>query len=1025
MSRTRGDEPDSRGVDPARELLHRLTGGAVPRATSPPNVTGALGSFSDALNRAPLLIGAARLIHAPPAGVAPPVFVERRDDFLCLMFQFVNLGLLPPAKDGSTALVPIQGKTMKDARLVVYFQAQSFIELAFKEELFNSSFALPFIPSVSSGPSCLVFAVPPAWKQIPYTLSSLLDWRRLELIVAPSATLPEKPPWAVESQAVESGAQQVMTLIEAPARVFISPHQYAGWAHASLPVTNKGMTELWHTRLGVRSGSLLVAPRVREDAAEFQTARVLGSVPMTPTGNQDLLAMSNDQCAQLAKLTKATNIKGFEPQPLRVEQLMLSSLGAWLKVRGDWKLEQSVIDKTGLSVESWTHHAAMGRDHYVRVVSVGYLYPFGHRAAKIEVSERKFRPFPPGSTTGSLGAYLGKKMFVVVQEAEKTYGSGSKTGRAMPFKRVRITNTVMPELTLSSGPLPLLTKDGGKPYLFNLVAKDADGQTAEFTSPLIFVDVSTAKSPPPTLLNQKIECPLNGQKVAFAESMPAKPGDTTLETSLLTFKAVKVENAFPGFHPVLTEARVRIVAYEQLTGVPMGAVAIGYSDTYLIHGFGKDNKGQVFAGVILTAPVSNQPCPPEKAGGLATPNMKVAGLARGVGVVSDSTGNAENFALGGFNPKSYFDSSAKLLGGINLADIIAPTAEAPSLLTRTVYNLKGGKEDPSAGPAGAETVLEWSPAVKSAGAFKADDETTFHLTSRTATLAGAAEYSVSGELTNFTLDLADIIAVRFKLLAFKAGRDRKLDFTADLSVVEFRGPLAFLNGLSELIAKTGIAGGPFLDVTAAGVRTGFTLPLPAVAVGVMSLENVSLSAALNLPFDGRPVRARFDFSERHRPFHLIVYGIGGGGFLGVAVGLDGVETVEAALEFGGSIALNIGVAAGSVTIMAGIYFKVERKEVKGNPVDEVALTGYIRATGEMEVLGLICISVEFYLGLTYEPATNRVYGDAVLIVEVEVLFFSESVELPMHREFKNSKRFKFADVLVAGDWADYCDAFAA
>ena len=43
-----------------------------------------------------------------------------------------------------------------------------------------------------------------------------------------------------------------------------------------------------------------------------------------------------------------------------------------------------------LDVSEWVHIAAQGRDHYVRIVYEGHLYPFGHRAALIKITERKF-----------------------------------------------------------------------------------------------------------------------------------------------------------------------------------------------------------------------------------------------------------------------------------------------------------------------------------------------------------------------------------------------------------------------------------------------------------------------------------------------------------------------------------------------------------------------------------------------------------------------------------------------------------
>ena len=73
-------------------------------------------------------------------------------------------------------------------------------------------------------------------------------------------------------------------------------------------------------------------------------------------------------------------------RPLDVDLLALSSLGAWLDSRGAWPFRQP----TGLSVEEWRHRATLGRDHYVRVVYAGFLFPFGHRASVVKITERQF-----------------------------------------------------------------------------------------------------------------------------------------------------------------------------------------------------------------------------------------------------------------------------------------------------------------------------------------------------------------------------------------------------------------------------------------------------------------------------------------------------------------------------------------------------------------------------------------------------------------------------------------------------------
>jgi hypothetical protein len=211
-------------------------------------------------------------------------------------------------------------------------------------------------------------------------------------------------------------------------------------------------------------------------------------------------------------------------------------------------------------------------------------------------------------------------------------------------------------------------------------------------------------------------------------------------------------------------------------------------------------------------------------------------------------------------------------------------------------------------------------------------------------------------------------------------------------------------------------------VTPQGVTVGYTLAIPSVGVGVFSVENIGLGAALELSFIGDPVRFRFNFSERQHPFLVSVSLFGGGGFFGIALGPDGIEMLEASIEFGANVSIDLVVASANVHIMAGIYLKLDFATKHSQ------LTGYLRAGGSASVLGLVTLSVEFYLGFTFYPAGGgpgcKIAGEASITVEVDVLMFSASVSLSMRREF-GDPTVSFADLIGPSDWNDYCDAFAA
>jgi hypothetical protein len=277
-------------------------------------------------------------------------------------------------------------------------------------------------------------------------------------------------------------------------------------------------------------------------------------------------------------------------------------------------------------------------------------------------------------------------------------------------------------------------------------------------------------------------------------------------------------------------------------------------------------------------------------------------------------------------------------------------------------------------------------------------------------------------MKSFNVALADVIQINFELFEFRSSTGSKTDVNVNLDKdhpLEFRGDLSFLQTLQELIPSDGFQDPPFLDVTPEGLTAGYTLAIPSIGVGVFAIENIKLGAALTLPFISGPLRFRFNFCERDDPFTVTVSLLGGGGFFGIALGPDGVETLEASIEVGAAVAIDVGVASGNLHIMAGVYLKIDVVS------DASQLTGYLRAGGSVNVLGMISASIEFYLGFTYYfgPPCS-IAGEATITIEVHVLFFSASVHATLRREFADP-RISVKDLMSLPDWTSYCEAFAA
>lgn len=890
----------------------------------------------------------------------------------------------------------------------------------------------------------------------------------------------QDPGLLVEPRLVDPGIFRVIlkpseptreqTAIEAPYRLILSPSELAAWVHSFGVVTHNGRTELWHTRLGVKGSDGTLYDRkyryaLKDDAYQvtallpddlykrLRTVRAIWSPDFSetvPVHDSKAIGFrpfrmsldAHDRC-ELVALTADYTLGDSRTQYRTVEanRVMLSGLGAWLDVH-----YAADVPTKGrqMTIEEWVHQATMGRDQYVKVVYKGYLFPFGHRASLVKVTERKFLAVGNQNI-----AYLFQRMFIIVREPEKEFPAAyqDNEGRACPFRKVQLSTLITPNLNQPVGLLagmsaqaafwPMVMGTGGaQDFQWHLIGEDWDGQRLEFTMPLIFVGVDPLPNNPKvgvafdrasmttltTLYNgttaARRQADLKGQNLAFAESL--NPGDTNLETESLTFGAevssqtnVSAQSFREAnqadFYPTIALARVRIPAAAVIAGQG-GSVDIKLHERYVKGGWDAgQNPAETFAklaGEALPLVFSA-----DKAGGLATPNLGISGLSRAFGPVGD----VANLAAGTFDPKKYLSLGAKILGTVDLADIIVGLFgidQIPKLVTNH-------EKDPTTGlPRAITTKYDWRPKLQSWGIgtgdiFHVDGTSSLQILceARMDLTGGASTARVYGALKNVYLYLVPIpgvapegfVQLKINELSFTANPADGVKVVCDLrKPIKFAGPLSFVNKLAEVIDAAGFVDPPYLDVDTSGIKLGYSLALPAISVGMFSLSNISFSADLKLPFIGGAFTMYFAFAERQNPFLVQVSVFGGGGFFGIELGIDKVRMIEASFEFGGTFSLDIGVASGNAHVMAGIYFKLENKEVSGKEINAITLEGYLRCGGSLNVLGLIHISVEFYMGLIYQSETGSVKGRASLEVEIGIAFFSISVTLTVEREFAGS-----------------------
>ena len=778
----------------------------------------------------------------------------------------------------------------------------------------------------------------------------------------------------------------------------------------------------------------------------------------------------------------------YVPKPARARRLMLSALGAWTNLESEWDYPiiipgspQAGPAYPTLTLEQWAHHIAQGRDQYARTVQTAFVCDPGHRISIVTVTERQFQPTfirtdqTPGGPVGIFGsvAYLRRYEYLIIQQQMQDYASQAglfaHAGRELPYRRLRITMRVSPIIDpRPANDAPFWPTVGSRPLLFPMVGEDWDGQPSNLERNLLVVPLramiprrSTIGGQPdpkvwtwPEIAQMfnaadagRRTADLRGQSIAFAANDPAEPGKTRLDTQAITTQAQLVTAptplGVPPFLPRLDTARATIPAVNRVLGREE-SVAFRYDPTYLSDGFNPaTNPGEVF--VKLVAPLKLA-LAADKSGGMVRPESGVEGLSRNAGAVA----KVDKFKKAELDTSAF--DSFRLLGTMTVKDLLpevpidmaalreaqgAPDAvlarlrepgffvQAPVLVGSLVF--PPGADPRTAAPTAAVTRLVWKPRIEEHQfgpffAFRLRQNGQLYLTATLTTPFDGTPptFVIDGALESFGLEFIESLMVNFTALRFRAVDGRKPDISAEGVDLEFTGPLTFVNTLRNIMPADGFSDPPYVTVDGAGILAGYTLAVPSLGIGIFSLQNLSLSAQLSVPFVGKPASVRFAVSERHKPFLVSVTLFGGGGFFAIALSADGLEQIEAAIEFGGNLSLNLGVASGGVYVMAGIYFSLAG--------DETKLTGYLRCGGYLSVLGLISISIEFYLGFTFRSKggdKGEVWGQASVKVAVKIAFFSTSVTLTVERRFAGAAGDPtFEQVVAPDDWQAYCAAFA-
>jgi hypothetical protein len=836
------------------------------------------------------------------------------------------------------------------------------------------------------------------------------------------------------------------------------------WLHNPQPDTDAaGVTSLWHSSLLWSDGSggpdfnstdpmPLTATASTTEVQQLTCLTALNGNDGAPNPGSENDA--DDRASTLRRNIATSSTKA----PLNAREITLSALGATIDLTGQWTPAQGAGGLLG-----YRHRAVLGRDEHVTTVQQGFLLPFGFPVKLTQVTQRIGNVLD--SDFGA--AILSKTSTVVVDDPLMVYNDVSvlpSQGRLFPFRTLRVHErmvSVQPaginnvDSTISAVNISGTDTSVAARYLFHLTAEDYAANTLDFTAAAYFVPVTDQQGNPvsPSEVATAVaayDAEQNHQSHAATGRIGMaieSPSDTMADITAIYVGAMNpvggvASGALAAF-PHVAAFDASIPAIAALSSTASAISHLTWPQQYIDTGLGATNVAKIYAQLSQAAPFLPRAT---GAGGLASLNTPVVGLSQLTGLVGGPGGGAGNGPLGAmangvFDPKDFFSTAAAgaqcppplLLGFINLSGIVQSATvgdgdKVPQITTELLYgaNEATAPSAPSL-PTAVRTSVTWRPLMAKAGTTVGNFVTTTASaldlnTTTTVSLTGGGPpvTDVRGALSSFNLIFAGgLVTVAFDSLSFAshAGAAPKLDVKIASVTPDLGNALAFFQQLLDNLPGAGNV--PQIDYRDNSLIASYSLAVPSIPMGAFLMQNLAVSSSVTLPLDGRPVQASFAFASRDQPFLVTVSLFGGGGFFALTVVSDKVNELEAQLDFGAAASLDLIVASASVAVTAGIY--VSFTESDGWGID-----GFFRANGQVDLLGIISVSLEIYLALAYNSGPpKRFTGTAQFTLRVQVACFSQSLSFSVSRSFSAGADPTF-DIAFpsAQPWQQRCAAFA-
>ncbi len=883
----------------------------------------------------------------------------------------VTLELADVTLDAATNELVADASPDAQPRMRVHLGAQHTAEDALTDLAANPP-GTAALKQRTAGASRLVTTLP---TPLPFTVDALLDvaaWSLLNPTGAGAATADE-------------------TALEVPVGLVLAPAETAEATTTGNPRTEEDVTELW--RLGLTADDEGLAMIAVENVAPADARGTDNPVPRA-SDRDEIVINTTDPLAT-----------GHGPAYAR--RLELSSQGAFAHLEGDWP---------DAEIERWRQTIIGGRDIVAEIVREGYLLPFGHRVKILEVNSRRMVTDVDDHPV----TVLENETFMLIDGSSVDFDSGPGMeyrrygGRRLPFTKVEIAPSEwipvdLPELSDSNGVITgvsdvrSLVTDATVPVTYTATDRIGRGGIT-FTTDATFVDRDEAfdtsdggslaryanwLAEPAQHARRTVD--LGGQTVAFADELSVGNGKTSFGTNTieLAFSAAigapvsTLENALRlGTFPEIDVATIIDDAVAAGLGDDVQELTVALHQRWLEFGIDFDgNFDQAFLKLSERA---------DKDLGDAAQAIAAIGI---IGDVFNQTvGIGQDLAdlAADWNAADAFSTASKILGFIELHDILGPVDFSQATPGLEIPGL-----DVTVDEDGFKAVFEYEPAIRSfseLGFFVPDGNRALVRNETCVPFEGEPENTLTIRLNDVTIQFPPTEAFLIELLFSKIEviESTTDDTILDVDLADWRwGPmLAWLKPLTNLLDQLG---GGLVDINPGSIGLSSDFPLPAIKLGVIEVNNLTLFSGVDFPFDGRVPTAELGIGSASAPVEVSVLSYGAEFYVEVEVSPGapgGLKRLTASLELEAMLyGFDIVVASADITLRISALFEIKNGDIK--------FVGAVGIEGNVSVLGFLDASIGLVASVTYKSATENVVLRGDVTYSVNTFLGGASGRIPI------------------------------